>query len=82
MPAQGMPAQAPAAPQRPVLTPRQESAMEYLTQHESCGPTDLTQVYGSSGPTWSRELKGLMEMGIITKSGQKYRLTTIGRSMV
>ena len=56
--------------------------MEYLTQHESCGPTDLTQVYGSSGPTWSRELKGLMEMGIITKSGQKYRLTTIGRSMV
>ena len=82
MPAQGLPAQAPAAPQRPVLTPRQESAMEYLTQHESCGPTDLTQVYGSSGPTWSRELKGLMEMGIITKSGQKYRLTTIGRSMV
>ena len=82
MPAQTAPVQAPTAPQRPALTPRQESAMEYLAQHESCGPTDLTQVYGSSGPTWSRELKGLMEMGIITKSGQKYRLTTIGRSMV
>ncbi len=84
MPAQTMTSQAPVpgAPQRPALTPRQESAMEYLAQHESCGPTDLTQVYGSSGPTWSRELKGLMEMGIITKSGQKYRLTTIGRSML
>ncbi len=78
---QTMPAAAPQ-PQRPALTPRQESVMEYLSQHESCGPTDLTQVFGSSGPTWSRELKGLMEMGIITKTGQKYRLTVIGKSMI
>ncbi len=75
------PAQA-AAPERPALSSRQESVMEYLAEHDSCGPTDLTQVFGSSSPTWSRELKGLMEMGIITKSGQKYRLTTIGRSMI
>ncbi len=56
--------------------------MEFLAAHETCGPTELTQAYGSSGPTWSRELKALVDTGLITKAGQKYRLTTIGRSFI
>ncbi len=86
-----MPAQAPGfasepqpqqQPAGPALTQRQQQVMEFLAAHETCGPTELTQAYGSSGPTWSRELKALVDTGLITKAGQKYRLTTIGRSFI
>ena len=69
-----------AAPMGVQLDERQSQVMSYLAAHESCGPTELTQAFGSSGPTWSRVLSNLSNMGLLTKAGQKYRPTTIGRA--
>ena len=55
--------------------------ISYLSQHESCGPTELVREYGFSGPTWSRELGALVAAGYVMKDGQKHRLTGLGRQL-
>ena len=65
-----------------VLTDRAKLVLQYLSEHEWVGATELTSTYGLSTPTWSRELKSLVNIGIIGKSGQKYKLTTIGETLL
>lgn len=65
-----------------VLTNRAKLVLQYLSEHEWVGATELTSTYGLSTPTWSRELKSLVNIGIIGKSGQKYKLTTIGETLL
>ena len=65
-----------------VLTNRAKLVLQYLSEHEWVGATELTSAYGLSTPTWSRELKSLVNIGIIGKSGQKYKLTTIGETLL
>lgn len=55
--------------------------MTYLLSHESVGPTELTQLYGSSMSTWTRELKRLEDQGLVRRNGQKRFLTEIGRQV-
>ena len=72
------------APQLPnlVLTDRAKLVLQYLSEHEWVGATELTGTFGLSTPTWSRELKSLVNIGIIGKVGQKYKLTKIGESLL
>lgn len=72
---------APAAPAQPQVTERGSMVISYLSQHESCGPTELVREYGFSGPTWSRELGALVAAGYVMKDGQKHRLTGLGRQL-
>ena len=65
-----------------VLTNRAKLVLQYLSEHEWVGATELTSAYGLSTPTWSRELKSLVNIGIIGKIGQKYKLTTIGETLL
>ena len=65
-----------------VLTDRAKQVLQYLSEHEWVGATELTSTYGLSTPTWSRELKSLVNIGIIGKVGQKYKLTTIGETLL
>ncbi|MFC2671194.1 ATP-binding protein [Lancefieldella parvula] len=65
-----------------VLTDRAKLVLQYLSKHEWVGATELTSAYGLSTPTWSRELKSLVNIGIIGKIGQKYKLTTIGETLL
>ena len=65
-----------------VLTDRAKLVLQYLSEHEWVGATELTSAYGLSTPTWSRELKSLVNIGIIGKIGQKYKLTTIGETLL
>lgn len=65
-----------------VLTDRAKLVLQYLSEHEWVGATELTSAYGLSTPTWSRELKSLVNIGIIGKTGQKYKLTTIGETLL
>ena len=65
-----------------VLTDRAKLVLQYLSEHEWVGATELTSAYGLSTPTWSRELKSLVNIGIIGKNGQKYKLTTIGETLL
>ena len=65
-----------------VLTDRAKLVLQYLSEHEWVGATELTSAYGLSTPTWSRELKSLVNIGIIGKVGQKYKLTTIGETLL
>ena len=65
-----------------VLTNRAKLVLQYLSEHEWVGATELTSAYGLSTPTWSRELKSLVNIGIIGKNGQKYKLTTIGETLL
>ena len=37
------------------LSWRGQQVLAYLAEHESVGPTDLVEAYGSSQPTWTRE---------------------------
>ena len=75
---------APAAPQMPAieLDERSSNAVSLIAERGSAGPSDLTRAFGSSGPTWSRVLSNLAAQGIVTKVGQKYQLTGIGRTLV
>ena len=73
--------QAVSAPQL-ALDERGEQVLTYLSEHESCGPTDLVRSFGASGATWSRTLAALAAQGLVMKDGQKYRLTGIGRTFV
>ena len=77
-------AHAPAAPQMPAieLDERSSNAVSLIAERGSAGPSDLTRAFGSSGPTWSRVLSNLAAQGIVTKVGQKYQLTGIGRTLV
>lgn len=72
------------APQLPnlVLTDRAKLVLQYLSEHEWVGATELTTIFGLSTPTWSRELKSLVNIGIIGKVGQKYKLTKIGETLL
>ena len=65
-----------------ILTDRAKLVLQYLSEHEWVGATELTSAYGLSTPTWSRELKSLVNIGIIGKIGQKYKLTTIGETLL
>lgn len=69
------------APAQPQVSDRGSMAISYLSQHESCGPTELVREYGFSGPTWSRELGALVAAGYVMKDGQKHRLTGLGRQL-
>ena len=57
-------------------------ALEYLRTNAAVGPNDLTNVYGGSAPTWSRELKILESQGLLAKQGQKRQLTPLGRQFL
>lgn len=86
---QSIPRGSHTVPQQPVtqlpnlvLTDRAKLVLQYLSEHEWVGATELTSTYGLSTPTWSRELKSLVNIGIIGKIGQKYKLTTIGETLL
>lgn len=86
---QSIPTASHTVPQQPVtqlpnliLTDRAKLVLQYLSEHEWVGATELTSAYGLSTPTWSRELKSLINIGIIGKIGQKYKLTTIGETLL
>ena len=64
------------------ITPRGRQVLDYLANHESVGPSDLSRAYGESQPTWTRELQALEEQGIVRKEGQKRRLTAMGRTLL
>ncbi len=66
----------------PAISPRARIVLDYLSSHDSVGPSDLARVYGESQPTWTRELQALEEEGLIRKDGQKRRLTAMGRSFL
>lgn len=66
----------------PALSPRARMVLDYLSSHDSVGPSDLARSYGESQPTWTRELQSLEEEGLIRKDGQKRRLTAMGRSFL
>lgn len=59
---------------------RGRQILSYLAVHEEVGGTNLVAEFGGSQPTWSRELKILDELGLTHKSGQKRRLTEMGRT--
>lgn len=80
---QPWPSQAPmraAAQAEPFVSERGSQAIAYLVEHGSCGPTDLAGAFGSSAPTWSRELEGLAHAGLVIKRGQKRFLTDAGQA--
>ena len=65
-----------------VLSSRAKQVLHYLEEHELVGSTELATSFGLSTPTWSRELKSLVNIGVIAKTGQKYKLTTIGETLL
>lgn len=80
-PQQGYPqaAPGPAGGQAPYVSERGALALRYLAEHGSGGPTDLAGAFGSSTPTWSRELEALARAGLVIKRGQKRFLTEMGK---
>lgn len=66
----------------PFVSERGHEALSYLGQNGQCGPTELMKAWGSSVPTWSRELVNLCESGLVIKRGQKFHLTELGRNWV
>lgn len=66
----------------PYLTERALQALDFLSTHGQCGPTELTEAFGHSGPTWSRELATLGGYGFIAKHGRKYHLTELGMAWI
>lgn len=66
----------------PALSVRARAVLDYLASHDYVGPSDLAREYGESQPTWTRELQGLEEAGLIRKDGQKRRLTAMGQSFL
>lgn len=79
----GMQAGQPPVPQGqaagPIVSDRGRQALAYISSTGSGGPTDLAAAFGSSTPTWSRELEALAEAGLVIKRGQKRVLTEMGR---
>ncbi|WP_455137504.1 ATP-binding protein [Thermophilibacter sp.] len=84
-------APAPAVPQAAIpqaaaevaytLDDRARQALSYLAERAEAGPTDLVRAFGSSAATWSRALSSMAAQGLVTKVGQKYHLTGIGRTL-
>jgi hypothetical protein len=77
--------QQPIPAQQPVpfsLSERDVSVLSYLKANPTVGPTELTRSFGSSQPTWTRELQKLEKAGFIRKNkgAQKYALTDLGRT--
>ncbi len=64
----------------PYVSERGQQALSYLAQMTQCGPTELNRTFGSSVPTWSRELDKLAEAGLVIKRGQKFHLTELGQN--
>ena len=64
----------------PYISERGENALGYLAQNGQCGPTELKNAFGSSVPTWSRELDALAQTGLVRKHGQKFYLTELGQA--
>ena len=64
------------------LGERAQQVLEWLAEHESVGPTDLTRAYGGSLSTWTRQLQDLEDQGILRKRGQKRYLTSAGRALI
>lgn len=64
------------------ISQRGQKVLEYLSEHELVGPTELVVSYGLSHPTWSRELRSLEQLGVIRKVTQKYKLTQAGLSFL
>ena len=64
------------------LSERDVSVLSYLKANPTVGPTELTRAFGSSQPTWTRELQKLEKAGFIRKNkgAQKYALTDLGRT--
>ena len=64
------------------LSERDVSVLSYLKANPTVGPTELTRSFGSSQPTWTRELQKLEKAGFIRKNkgAQKYALTDLGRT--
>lgn len=62
------------------LDARAKNVLEYLIEHEVCGPTELKNSFGSSLSTWTRTLQQLGDAGYVVKHGQKYQLTGFGRT--
>ncbi|MBP3885322.1 MAG: MarR family transcriptional regulator [Olsenella sp.] len=75
---------APEVPMEIALTERGRKILSYLSSHESVGGADLARTFGSSQPTWSRELHSLEEKGLIRKrpGGQRRELTDSGRAFL
>lgn len=65
------------------ISQRGRVILQYLQVHELVGPTELKNSFGSSQPTWTRELKSLEEAGLVSKraGGQKRGLTEAGRAI-
>lgn len=80
--AAGIPAGMGAAAAAPYVSERGGQALAYLATRGSAGPTDLAAVFGSSAPTWSRELKALAQSGLVTKHGQKWFATEAGGAWI
>ena len=66
----------------PYVSERGENVLALLETQGQVGPSDLARVYGSSAPTWSRELDQLTNAGLIKKYGQKRVLTELGRAWI
>lgn len=76
-------APAPSAPRAGVyVSERGAQALSYLAAGGSAGPTDLAGSFGSSAPTWSRELKALAQSGLVVKHGQKWFATEAGGAWI
>lgn len=81
-PQHAMAAGVPAGAAAVDVSARGIQALEYLRTNAAVGPNDLTNVYGGSAPTWSRELKILESQGLLAKQGQKRQLTPLGRQFL
>ncbi len=66
--------------QDPYVSERGQQALAFLARGTQCGPTDLNRAFGTSVPTWSRELDKLAEAGLVIKRGQKFHLTELGQT--
>lgn len=64
------------------LSDRESTVLDYLTQHEAVGPTELVHTHGASDATWSRCLSDLKARGLLKKVGQKHYLTDMGIAWV
>lgn len=73
---------APSATAEPFVSERGAQALAFLAERGSGGPTDLAGAFGSSAPTWSRELETLAQVGLVIKRGQKRFLTDAGQAWV
>lgn len=78
-PGQGL---VPGAGMAPILPERSQLALGFLAQHGQAGPAELTEAFGHSGPTWSRELGTLSTYGFAVKQGRKYLITQQGADWI